>query len=77
MAVSKKRGTISGLDPDQVIPLLKPVVEPVLERLDRLEKLVQDMDRGLQIQFKRTAAVQAQLDRLVAHISKPEKPRRP
>jgi hypothetical protein len=43
-------------------PLLKPVVDPVIERLDRTEKLVLEMKAALDVQFKRTAEIQAQLD---------------
>ena len=49
-----------------VKPLLKPVVEPVLERLDRHEELLSEIKAALEIQFKRTAELQAQLDRITA-----------
>ena len=52
-----------------VKPLLRPVVEPVLERLDRHEELLTDMKAALEIQFKRTAEVQAQLDRIASLLS--------
>lgn len=51
-------------------PVLEPIVEPVVERLGRLEKAVLEVREGLDIQFKRTAAMQAQLDRLLAEITK-------
>lgn len=51
-------------------PLLKPVVEPVLDRLDRQEKLLQELKMALEVQFKRTAAIQAQLDQIVARLPK-------
>ena len=50
-------------------PLLKPVVEPVLQRLDRHEELLTEMKAALDIQFKRTAEVQAQLDRITSLLS--------
>ena len=49
-------------------PLLKPVVEPVLTRLDRTERLLVEMKAALDIQFQRTAAIQAQLDRIAAGL---------
>ena len=51
-------------------PLLKPVVEPVLEKLDRHEALLAEMKQALEIQFKRTAEMQAQLDRITALLAK-------
>jgi hypothetical protein len=51
-------------------PLLKPVVEPVIERLERTEKLLIEMKAALDVQFKRTAEIQAQLDVLVARFNK-------
>ena len=57
-----------------VKPLLKPVVEPVLDRLDRHEELLTEMKAELEIQFKRTAEVQAQLDRIVSLLSEKSRP---
>lgn len=54
-------------------PLLEPVVEPVLERLARTEELLQELKVALDIQFKRTAQIQAQLDMLVARLGKQRK----
>ena len=54
-------------------PLLEPVVEPVLERLDRNEKLLLELKAALDIQFKRTAQIQAQLDTLVARFARRRK----
>jgi hypothetical protein len=51
-------------------PLLKPVVEPVIERLERHEKLLLEMKTALEVQFKRTAEIQAQLDVIVARFDK-------
>jgi len=51
-------------------PLLKPVVEPVLSRLDRHEQLLEEVKAALDVQFKRTAAIQAQLDQLLAAIAR-------
>jgi hypothetical protein len=47
-------------------PLLKPAVEPVIERLDRHEKLLAEVKAALDVQFKRTAEIQARLDILIA-----------
>ena len=52
-----------------VKPLLQPVVEPVLERLDRHEALLAEMKAALEIQFKRTDEVQAQLDQIAALLA--------
>jgi SRSO17 transposase len=54
----------------QIKPLIELLVEPVLERLDRHEALLTEMKRALDIQFKRTAEVQAQLDKLTALVKK-------
>jgi hypothetical protein len=45
---------------------MKPLVEPVVARLDRHEQLLLDLKSALDIQFKRIAAIQAQLDHLIA-----------
>ena len=50
-------------------PLIKPIVEPVLQRLDRHEELLEELKAALDVQFKRTAEIQAQVDRLVAAIT--------
>ncbi len=39
-------------------------------RLDRHEKLLEDVKDALAIQFKRTAEIQAQLDLLLARLPK-------
>lgn len=54
-------------------PLLEPVVAPVLERLDQHEGLLQELKAALDVQFKRTAAIQAQLDQVLAQLSKRSK----
>ena len=51
-------------------PLVEPLVEPVLERLDRHEELLTELKEALDIQFKRTAEVQAQLDKITAMLAK-------
>jgi hypothetical protein len=51
-------------------PIIKPVVEPVLSRLDRHEQLLEEVKAALEIQFKRTAAIQAQLDHLISTLSR-------
>lgn len=53
-----------------ITPLLQPVVEPVLERLDRNEQLLLELKAGLDVQFRRTAQIQAQLDVLIARLAK-------
>ena len=64
------RDVIRPLIKPLIKPLLKPVVEPVLARLDRHEGLLREMKEALDVQFKRTAAVQAQLDQILAAIAK-------
>ena len=54
----------------QLKPLIAPLVEPVIQRLDRHEDLLTEMTEALEIQFKRTADVQAQLDRITAMLAK-------
>jgi hypothetical protein len=51
-------------------PLIEPVVESVLSRLDRVEKLLEELKTAADVQFKRSAAMQAQIDHLVALLSK-------
>lgn len=69
-----KRRTIAAVPVEELVPVLKPalepVIEPVVERLDKLEKTVLEIKEELDVQFKRTAAIQAQLDRLLAEITK-------
>jgi hypothetical protein len=50
-------------------PLIEPVVAPVLRRLDTHEEILLELKAALDIQFKRTAEIQAQLDRLLARLS--------
>ena len=50
-------------------PLIEPAVAPVLTRLDLHEEILRDLRAALDIQFKRTAEIQAQLDRLLARLS--------
>jgi hypothetical protein len=70
--VAAKRDTRSPADISSIAPviepLIKPLVEPVMIRLDRHEKLLEEMKDALAVQFKRTAAIQAQLDILVARL---------
>ena len=56
--------------PTALKPLLRPVIEPVLTRLDRLEALLEEMKGSMDVQFKRTAAIQAQLDQVLAARAK-------
>ena len=49
-------------------PVLKPIIEPVVLRLDRHEDLLLQMKTTLDVQFQRIAALQAQMDHLLATI---------
>lgn len=49
-------------------PALKPIIEPVVERLDRHETLLAEVKKTLDVQFRRIAAIQAQMDRLLAAL---------
>jgi hypothetical protein len=55
----------------KIAPMLKPLVEPVLIRLDRHEQLLEGVRAALDVQFQRTAAIQAQLDLLIAAAKVP------
>jgi hypothetical protein len=65
----RSRAALTDIEP-LIKPLLKPVVEPVIERLDRSEKLLRELKAALDIQFKRIAQIQAQLDILAASLDK-------
>jgi hypothetical protein len=55
-----------------LIPVVvKPVVETVVSRLERHEQLLEDLKAALAVQFQRIAAMQAQLDQLVATRTQP------
>lgn len=69
-AVPTKRRPIAAVPVEELAPVLKPVLKPVVHRLDRLEKTVLEMREALEVQFKRTAAIQGQLDRLLAEITR-------
>ena len=49
-------------------PALKPIIEPVVERLDRHENLLLEVKGALDVQFQRIAALQAQIDHLLASL---------
>lgn len=68
MPAKNKKPTAPSISLARLKPLLKPVVEPVLSRLDRTERLLVDMKAALDIQFQRTASIQAQLDRIAARL---------
>ena len=68
--MAAKKGPAPTIPLSALRTLLKPVVEPVLTRLDRTEKLLAEVKSALDIQFRRTADMQAQLDRIAAHLSK-------
>lgn len=65
-----KRSAAGAPSIRQIKPLIEPIVEPVLERLDRHEELLTELKEALDIQFKRTAEVQAQLDKITAMLAK-------
>ena len=44
--------------------MVKPVVQPVLKRLDRHEELLTELRDALRVQFERIAQMQVQLDRI-------------
>ena len=54
----------------QIAPAIRPAIEPVLSRLDRHGELLEELKTALDIQFKRTAAIQAQLDHLINKLLK-------
>ncbi len=61
---------VSSIAPARKPLPLKALAEPVMIRLDRHEKLLEDVKDALAIQFKRTAEIQAQLDLLLARLPK-------
>ena len=50
-------------------PVLKPIIEPVVVRLDKHEDLLHEVKAALDVQFQRIAALQAQMDHLLAKLS--------
>ncbi len=59
------RAIAAALKP--LIPVVvKPVVQPVVARLDRHEELLRELKAALDVQFQRIASIQAQLDSLIA-----------
>ena len=50
--------------------LTNRLLQPVLTRLERHESLLEEIRQSLQIQFRRTAEVQAQLDKLIRQTDK-------
>ena len=65
------KAVVAALKP--LIPVVAaPLVEPVVERLDRHEELLLELKASLDVQFQRIAAIQAQIDTLLtAHHRKP------
>jgi hypothetical protein len=58
------RSIVAALKP--LIPaVVKPVVKPVMQRLDRHEELLLALKASLDVQFQRIASIQAQLDALI------------
>ena len=48
--------------------VIKPVVQPVLKRLDRHEELPAELRETLRVQFERIAQLQVQLDRIANKV---------
>ena len=76
-AVAKKKarlriGTVPVVvvRPGHLKPALKPIVEPMVAKLDRHETLLLEMKAALDVQFQRIAALQAQIDHLLARLSR-------
>jgi len=76
----KRRGRARPKPPQTILAALKPlipavvkpVVEPVVDRLDRHEELLLSLKASLDVQFQRIAAIQAQIDTLLLeHRRKP------
>lgn len=66
------KSIVAALKP--LIPaVVAPVVEPVVERLDRHEELLLSLKAALEVQFQRIAAMQAQLDALLTANRRPNK----
>ena len=64
-AKKDSNGIVAALTP--LIPaVVRPVVEPVVERLDRHEELLLSLKTALDVQFQRISAIQAQIDILLA-----------
>ena len=70
MRTKKRRQSRPAAVLDELAPLLKPVVAPVLSQLDRHAEMLDEIREALQVQFKRTAQIQAQLDKLIATVAK-------
>ena len=49
-------------------PVIKPLIEPVVLRLDKHEDLLFELKTALDVQFRRIAAMQAQMDHLIATL---------
>lgn len=74
MPTKKRRQSRPAAALAEIAPLLKPVVAPVLSQLDRHAEMLEEIREAMQVQFKRTAQIQAQLDKLMASLAK--KPRK-
>ena len=70
MPTKKRRPSRPTAVLTEIAPLLKPVVAPVLSQLERHAELLDEIRDALQVQFKRTAQIQAQLDKLIATVAK-------
>jgi hypothetical protein len=69
----KKRSRLPVTVPVRVLkPVLKPIIEPIIEpvviRLDKHEELLLEVKSALNVQFTRIAALQAQMDHLLATL---------
>jgi hypothetical protein len=70
-ALAKKTSRLPVAIPVHALkPVLQPIIKPVVERLDKHEELLVAMKGTLDVQFRRIAAMQAQLDHLIAALSK-------
>ena len=70
MPTAKRRKSRPTTVLAEIAPLLQPVVAPVLSQLDRHAEMLEEIRQALQVQFKRTAQIQAQLDKLIATVAK-------
>ena len=67
--MAKKKSRLPIAVPVRVLkPVLKPIIEPVVVRLDKHEELLHGVKAALDVQFQRIAALQAQMDHLIATI---------
>lgn len=68
MAKRKIRRPPKSVPIRALTPVLKPIIQPVVVRLDKHEELLLEMKAALDVQFQRIAAMQAQMDHLLASV---------